>query len=150
MKISQKFPQFEKEKALIIVAGRLETDFHIAFGGEITKVASFKITKPRYSDREGFVARASGGKAVSGGPSYSIDKEKINSDFLKVFKEKIKPFSQNKKNGRVYLFAESHVVNEIQKFLPVNLKNKIKEVVRGNYSKNHLFDLLEIISAKRS
>lgn len=146
MKISQKLPQFEKEKALIIVASQMEADFYVAFGGEIAKTTSFKITKPRYSDREGFVARASGGKAVSGGPSYSIDKEKIRIDFLKAFREKIKPFSQDKKIGRVYLFAESYVVNEIQKFLPAGLKSKIKTVIRGNYSKNHPFDLLEVIS----
>lgn len=147
MKLPQKFPQFEDEKALIVVAGQMEADFYLLFNGEINKISSFKVEKPRYSDREGFVVRRAGGITIGGGPSYNVSKEKIKIEFSKEFKKAIKPLLSDKKISRIYLFAESYVVNEIKDLLS-SFSGQLKLIGRGNYLKTKPLDLLEKIFSK--
>ncbi|MFA6136394.1 MAG: hypothetical protein WC705_03520 [Candidatus Paceibacterota bacterium] len=148
MKIPQKLPQFEKEKYFVIVAGHQEADFYTVFEGNIDKKASFKFEKPKYSDKEGFTARATQGKSIGGGPALEISKEKITQDFLKEFKKIIRAFSNDKSIKKVVIFSSPYVISHIKDNLPVGLRDKVKKVISGNYSKTHPLKIVEMIFAR--
>ncbi|HOF50380.1 MAG TPA: hypothetical protein PLH22_01730 [Candidatus Colwellbacteria bacterium] len=146
MKISSKLPQFNKENALIIVAGVFEADFYLASAGEINKAAGFEFDKVKYENEKNIYLKAVPGTGVRGGLSYDNDYQKIAAkEFAKNFGE---VFDKNLKASNidgVYILAPDKVINQIPEMLPVPLKEKIKFSKEGHYLKAHPFEIIEIV-----
>jgi len=147
MKIPQEFPQFKEKKAVLIVTSNQEARFLLAENGVIEEFDSFEISKPHYSDREGFFMRRSGGKVLGSGSVYEQKKEKIKQDFFREFRKSIKkPFL--KKADLIYLFCPGYLSNEIKENMDNLLKDKIEGSFRGNYFTEHPLRFLELIKKK--
>lgn len=139
MKISKKLVQFEKNSTAIIVAGTLEADFYLAFKGEINKKATFAVKKSHYSDKENFGRR--GNVVFESGDKAGIMKKFLHQEFVKNFKVNLKSVTAAKS---AYLFAPDSVVGDLKKVLPQKWGKALK-TIKGNFGKQHVFELLEKI-----
>lgn len=147
MKITKKLHQFKDEKALIIITGAREADFHIASDGEIDKVDSFKLDKIHFSDNEGFFGRSgNGGKVASSGSVREPMKEEYRKEFLKELKSHIKELQSKNKITSVYLFTPDYLINISKESMTKEMQKKIKFTAKGNYYHEHPFKLIEKIS----
>ncbi len=145
MKISEKLPQFKKEKVLIIVTGNHVADFYYAKDKEIEKIESIEITTPHYSDREGFFKTSGRGEVYETGSVYEPQKQEERKKFLKKLKETANHILKNNKITQVYIYSPDYILNEVKQNLPQSLKKKVKDTFEGNYHKTHPFKLLEKI-----
>jgi len=144
MKISQKLHQFTDEKALIIITGAQEADFHIASDSEIDKIDSFKLEKIHFSDSEGFFGRSGGGGET--GVSGSIKeppKEEYRQKFLKELTAHLKDIEGKQEITGVYLFTPDYLINMVKDTMSKELQGKIKFTAKGNYYHEHPFELIK-------
>lgn len=148
MKISKKLPQFDREKALFVVAGKQEAKFYLVFRGGIKEIDSFKIEKPRYSDREGWFKRRARGFVMGSGAPLEPKKQKIIKDFLKELERRTKKIFSGDRFESVYLFSPHYLLARVKKALPGRARKKLKLTVDGEYYFQHPFLLLEKIAKK--
>ncbi len=146
MKISNKLPQFNEEKALFIVTGKQEAKFYIVHKGEINEIDSFEIEKPKYSDKEGWFKRRVRSFVMGSGAPLEPPKQKIIKDFLKKLKEKYKETSSHNNFEALYLFTPHYLLPSVKESLPGG--TKIKLTIDGEYYFQHPFKLLEKIKRK--
>jgi hypothetical protein len=147
MIISEKLLQFNK-RSLFVVAGRKKVYFYLAFNGKIDKIDSIEMEEPTYSDNEGFFMRLGRGKFFGSGSVLEENKIEIERKFLKEIKEKTELLSRKEEIEEVYLFASGYIENGLPQSLPDNIKNMISFSFRGNYVKEHPFDLIKKIQKK--
>ena len=144
MKIPSKFPQFEKENVLIVATGAQDADIYLASDGLMDKVISFRIPRRRYSDEEGFSVQKSG---VSGS-AREYPKEAAIQEFLKRLETELKTISQKEKISHVCLFSPDYMMKMVKSVFPVNLRDKVKISVDGNFSQHSPMELLEKLNLK--
>lgn len=152
MKISEKFPQFKDETALIIVTGWQAAAVYRASGGRIVQAGDLKIPNPKYSDREGFFVKPGGrGQNYGGGAgmAYERIKNKVKKDFLKSLASVIGSAAAKNKIDAVYIFSPSRMLKDVENVLPKPLRKSVRSVFGGNYVHHHPFDLLEKISGRK-
>jgi hypothetical protein len=145
MKIRDSLPQFNDDPVLIIVAGQEHAEFYRAHNGEILLFEKIESTKVRSSESpEKFETRTSG--MVISGADEEKSKEEIK-EFLKNFEKRITDVVKKTEARKIYLFSPAHTSKEIISRFPRLYVELITAHFDGNYSSNHLFDLLEMIQA---
>ncbi len=147
MIISEKLIQFNK-KSLFIVAGRRKSDFYLAFNGEINKIDSIETEGQTYSDNEGFFMRLGHGRFFGAGSVLEENKKEIERKFLKQIKEKTEDIFRKENIEEIYLFASGYIENSFPNYLNDNMRNSITFSFRGNYVKEHPFELIKKIENK--
>lgn len=145
MKISRELPQFEGEKAMVLVTGLQDAKIYVAADGEIEEVESFKTEKIRYSDREGHFETRKGGKVLGSGSVYENKDEENVRNFTKELEAKLVRF-RNESITKVFLFSPGYVISAIRRALPLSLIAKTEGVVKGNHLDAHPFDILRMIN----
>lgn len=152
MRISQNLPQFNKEKALIIVASEKDAEFYIATNGSIIEIKEFRISRPKYTESEkrfrAMVKNARSG-VVRTESIYEIAKEKVEANFLREFKKTIKQIISQYKIDSLYIFSSTYTIGDVLKNLPASAQWGKKFVRKGNFHKKHPFKLLEMIQAQK-
>ena len=145
MKIRDSLPQFNDNPVLIIVTGQEHAEFYRAHNGEIELFEKIESTKKRTSESpEKFETRTSGMVVI--GADEEKTKEEI-VEFLKNFEKRIPDIVKKSEAENLYLFSPSHTSKEITSRFPRAHAELISAHFDGNYSSNHLFDLLEMIQA---
>ncbi len=148
MKITRDLPQFQNQKALIVVTGLHEADFYIAKNGRIEKIGEFKLLYPHYSDKEGFFETAGHGRVLESGSVLETNKVEIRHRFLKEMDKILDDIIKRKGITDIYIFTPSTIKDELKKLLPKDDRKKIKHAFEGNFTKLHPFQLLSMIQAK--
>ncbi len=159
MQIPKQLPQFEQEKALLIVSGRLGMNFYLASKGKIKKLKSFRFPKPSkvYTDTEGFFVTRSGGGRRPGeritGAVLEPKKQRLRQELYRKFKKHLNELIKKEKINQLYLFVPDYLHTEMEGLLKDNLSNKMKKQIKltilGNYLKSQPLTLLRKIKAKR-
>lgn len=145
MKINQKFPQFSDERALIILAGGLATEFYVAGKGEIEKIDSFAVKLASYSDQEGFFMKSGYGKIFGSQSILRNLDQHADQKFKQDFRDKFKKITAKKKINSIYLISPSYRASDILQIMgKVNLR-KIKLVIYGELTGRHPVKILERI-----
>jgi len=148
MKISSELPQFEDQKSLLIVASRQDARFFIAHDGEIVKKGEIHIRTPRFSDESGKYAKRGGRGRFSGITQARASlKKNAEEELLNELVEKAGIIFDDDIE-KIYLFASPYVVNDIPKKMNKDMKNAIVKSIKGNYTKEHPFELLRMILDK--
>ncbi len=148
MKISQKLPQFENKKTLIVVASKQEGKFYLANQGTIKKLTYFKFSRPKYSDREGsFMTKGRTG-VYGRGSVYELKKERIRIELIKRLQNKLKKILKSEKIDSIYIACPNHLKNRIKTAFPSSAKRKIELFIPGDYYHFHPFDLLKKVKDK--
>ncbi|MDD5144843.1 MAG: hypothetical protein PHW72_01845 [Candidatus Pacebacteria bacterium] len=148
MEISQKLPQFLDLKSLLIVTGKQEMEFYIAFGGKIERVESLQIIKPRYSDKESLFGEVVGGGIFKTGSGQVPLKEKMLRNFAFQFRRISKQIPSKNDYSSVYLFSPKYISEVATQELPFSLRKKIRFIFDGDYYNVHPFKLLEMIKGE--
>ena len=148
MKISQELPNFDDEKALLVVTSKRVADFFVASKGVIKKLKSFEIPDTWVSGKEDFSERSGSGMVYGSGGLNESQKEKIRQKFLIELKKEIKQMIPKYKIESIYLFSPNYLINSIREALPNSAVKKIKGFLKGNYCSHHPFELLEKIKDK--
>lgn len=145
MLIEKHLPQFDKEKALLVVAGKKEAKLFVAKKGVLEELDLFILPKPKYTDREGFY-KSDAEKGMSG--SGSVYEPKKNYE-IKVFLHRLRDemkFARNEwKFTSIYLFSPGYLAKEIFAVLPSEFCDMVKFKLTGNFVKSHPFELLQKI-----
>jgi len=146
MKISSKLPQFERETALIAVAGTQEADFYVASNGVLNKVFHYKLEKTKYSDREDFAAR--GSIVFESGAKFENKKLMDRKNFILGFCSQVKTLATEKDITTIYLLAPSTILLDLEAGLGVSLKKKVKAHYLGNFHKKPISGVLQKLKRK--
>lgn len=141
MQIKQELPQFSKNSAIIISAGKQHAIIYLAKDSKISKLKEIRVKKDIYSDREGHFARKSSHVDISSGSVYEdVDKEKRLNEFIKKIEKEIKNKDEQQ---MVYCFCPAYLKNIFKSLLD---KYFIKvKLYLGNFTDKHPFILLEKI-----
>jgi hypothetical protein len=148
MKIPSQLPQFEDERALLVVATRQTAAIHAAHDGQLQTLARIDVPTPVYSDNEGFFTRSGNGMRMGSGSVRELKKEHIQQEFLKLFKPAITEAVTKTKADAIYLFVPAHRVNETIEAFPYRTKRLLARTVRGNFSHYSLPELLARIQER--
>lgn len=145
MKIKRELPQYEGESVLFVATGTRDGIIYLAGDGEVRKLKSFRVAKPKYSDKEGFTKNRRTGVS---GSARELDREDMQRDFLKEAVRQIRQASGSKKITDVILFAPPELKADLPSALPSGLKNKVVAVIPGNYHEHHPFELIRLAERK--
>lgn len=138
MKIAQQFPQFKKERALLIVTGTQEAEFYLAGDGSVEKIETFRIPRIRYSDKEGLAVRT-GKTGVTGGGSHST-KEQYRQAFAAKFKASAKDVIA--RTTPTHIMIVSPIIADIEQLLPTTAKKLVRVRLRKNLCERHAEEIL--------
>jgi dsDNA-binding SOS-regulon protein len=142
MKIKDSLPQFNENRALVVVTGQEHAIFYLASQGEINVIDKTKKKEER-SERADKLDTRTSGSVVSGS-----DEEKTRAEvrlFLKDFANMVPKILKKTKADSLYLFSPAYMGNEILTHLPKQNRLHLHGHFDGNYSHKHPFDLLEMI-----
>lgn len=142
MKISEKLPQFEKERTLLIVSGNEGAILYVAHKGEIEEASSFRVEPVRYSDKEGMTMRSGHGKVFARGSSLQEPKEKIRKEFFLELEARLSAMLDKGIESCV-LLAPRHTAPDIASHLPQFFKERLTKTLEGNFVSHHPFNILE-------
>lgn len=115
MKISDKLPQFIQKKTLFIIAGLQACRFYFGNNGEITEIGSFEISKPEYTDREGWFKKQKGGQLLGSGSVYEPKDLYVKDKFVHRVCAMAEKFITERNIKSIYLFSPAKTISEIQK-----------------------------------
>lgn len=153
MKIQNGLPHFEDTNAFLIVASTAHAKFYKASDGQMSKIESFRVGKPQFSDEKSYFANPS--KSPSGrifkqavGQGNQLVKRDTLQRFEKRFKEYVKKIDTKNKFDEVYIFTPEYFINEVQKLLPATVKKKEVMIFKGNFGRARSFDLLKKIGSR--
>lgn len=138
MNIAQQFPQFKKERALLILTGTQEAEFYLAGDGVMEKIEMFRIPRIRYSGNEGLSVRT-GKTGVTGGGSKST-KGQYQQEFEAKFKVAVKDVIARTKPTHISII--SPIVGEIEQMLPVASKRTVHMRLKKNLCERHPEEIL--------
>ena len=141
MKIAQQFPQFKKERVLLVVTGTQEAEFYLAGDGAIEKIETFRIPRIRYSGNEGLSVRT-GKTGVTGGGSKST-KGQYQQEFAAKFKDTAKGVIARVMPTQIVII--SPITGEIEQMLPVASKKAVTMRLKKNLCERHPEEILEHI-----
>lgn len=139
MKIAQQFPQFKKERALMILTGTQEAEFYLAGDGSMEKVEMFRIPRIKYSDKEGLSVRT-GKTGVTGGGSGSV-KEQYQQEFTAKFKGTAKDVITRVMPTQIMIV--SPIIGEVEQLLPATAKKLVVMQLKKNLCERHMEEILE-------
>lgn len=146
MRIKRHLPQFHDRTALLVVAGRKAADVYIASSGKLDRVEHIKEERPAYEDNEGFswttAIRPTGARyrMSSGAQREPLDDHR-GKKFLHELARLLWRQEQRRSVDEVYLFTPKP--HELLGVLHPDLRKKVREVVKGDFAKEHPFMLLE-------
>lgn len=148
MKISISLPQFQNRRALLIVTGDWSAKFFLAGSGTITKLTSFVLRKPSYSDREGFFGHGLRGSPGSGaGSAYEAPHIYMQQEFKKSFASALRDVKADHEFEDIYLFAPETKTPALLDSLDQHDRKKVRQAFSGNFFKLAPGKLLEKIAA---
>lgn len=150
MKISKLLPQFENEKALLVVLSSQSGVFYLGQNYELSKIGSFTVPKPHYSDKEGRYAQRSRGKTISVGAVRELDKVGHNKEVLRELVATIKKLKQSHDINQTYLYAPPYLMRQIKTSLKKIISDSYTMSFTGNYYDFHPTDLLQMINKRQN
>lgn len=148
MKISKDLPQFKKEKALIVVAGKQEGKFYYASEGVIEELASFDFEKPKYSDKEGHFTERGERGIYKQGAVREPKKERIITELINKLEKDLNKILAKNEIDNIYLSCPDYLKERIKDAFSPSAEKKIKTTFLGNYCNLHPLDLLERMKGK--
>lgn len=141
MKIAQQFPQFKKERVVLIVTGTQEAEFYLAGDGSMEKVEMFRIPRIRYSGNEGLAVRT-GKTGVTGGGSKST-KEQYQKEFAAKFKATAKDVITRTVPTQIAII--SPIMGEVEQMMPPAARKAVVMRLKKNLCERHPEEILEHI-----
>lgn len=143
MLIEKNLPQFNNEKALLVVASEHIVKFYLAANGKIEDIDSFELSNPQYTDREGFFE-----SSLFSGSAYEAKKDYTKKKLYHQLIEKMKEAQNKFFFQSFFLFSPDSSVRGICEELPNEFSKILKFILVGNYVSEHPFKLLKRIKAK--
>lgn len=150
MEISNKLPQFDHKKTLIIVAGKQAADIHLAYQGELKTLKEIQVEKPEYSDREGHFERHSKGQDLGSGSPVKERDKKAMQDFRNELQTTLKKLKEDIAIEQIIFMRPSQHKKDLKKKLPTYITDAIDLEIDGNFVGDHPKKILERIDNKTS
>lgn len=145
MYISKNLDQFENLRVLIIVLSSKDAKFYIASNSIIDELEVFQLKEPEYSKDWTVRGGSSKKKGSSINSSYGSRKKSLLTDFLHEFSEHLSSVISKNVISQAFIFCPSYMDRRVRNVLPETFKKNLVKIYRGNYVKQHPFDLLEMI-----
>jgi len=151
MKITRDLPQFNNERALIIVASEKDGQFYFVSDGNIDEIMEYKLPRLEYAESKKIfrpLVGSRGSGVIRTGSLRETAKEKNEEIFLREFGITVKKIIADYGVNSFYVFSSMYTIGDVFKKMPLRLRKEIKMIKQGNYHKKHQFELLKIIQKK--
>jgi len=145
MIIEKNLPQFNQEKAILIVAGDQTAKIFFAYKSELKELEQIVIPTQSYSDREGSFGRKIKGDAIGPGAVYEKSKNEVQNKFTKQLAGLIDELYKKIKFDSVYLFSPDYMNKEIYSVFSKKISSLVKIKLKGNFVDRHPFILLRML-----
>lgn len=148
MKITTELEQFNHDTSLVIVTSNQDMRMYLAHNGHIDRILSLKITKPAYSDHEGFYKKRGndGRDGVRSGSVLRPVERAIRLEFKRELKNRLKDIVKKYQVSRIILFAPKRNQRETTDLISKNLQQRITTIISGNYFDETPFELIKKIT----
>lgn len=147
MKISNKFPQFERFPALLITSGEYEARFYVAFQGKLEQKEILKMPpRENAKEKQGFVGHKSGMQSLSATGHRENYIEQLKSKFYSNMHSIIHNILSEMKMDEIYIFAPKFVIGKILSSLNENERKKVRMQFYKEYTKQSPLLLLKIFN----
>jgi hypothetical protein len=145
MKITKNLPHFSNP-TLVLVSGKQEAFLYFAYKDKITKKDNVKVKNVKFSDHEDFyISRGKESEMLRLGYTNEYDDTLLREEMFKELNKAIDEFSDDYKFEQIIIFCPQYIIKEFIDSLPKKYSDKITKKVRGNYTKQHIFELLELL-----
>lgn len=148
MDIQKQLPHFYDENVLLVVTGSVEYKIFQAGDGKINEIAEFNSKSDMAFDEEKVESTRSGGGQVFGvgaaDKSNQMHKE-LEGNFTHHLKAQLTRLAAGQTFDKLFLFCPPQVLASVEDIVPADLKKSLVLAVKGNYTKQHPFDLLTFI-----
>lgn len=131
---------------MLVLAGEKAAKFYLAKSGMLEELEAILVLNPKYSDREGYFERRSGGNFTSGGSSYEINKQHQHANFIHALSDRLDEFRKIFNFDKIYLFAPRFMLKEIIHALPKEISKMVVWQGAGNYLDKHPFELIQRVA----
>lgn len=145
MRITNDLPQFSAYPVLLLVSSSHDTHVYFAHQGVIQRISSLHVTKPAYSDKEGFFAeRSRTGGVIRSGNVLRDTKKDVMVEFKRVAHEHIIPVLDQYQGSSVYLFTVPEREALFKKIFSQLAPRQVhvRAIFHGNFIHTHPFELL--------
>lgn len=139
-------PQFEQERALIVVSAKERGLVYVAHQGEITELAHVEEHPPSYSDDEGFFF--SGNPAhPSGGYPKEANNEHDFKQYINAIEAELSKAIAHQKPDVIYIFEPAHLAGKVKEHIKNPNHIPVHLVKTGNHLDAHPHVIIEFIAA---
>jgi len=147
IQISSKYPQFDTrgERVLFIAASKQHCEVYKVGKGNITKTYEFHVEKPTHLERDSQFGNR--GVGVGSASIQDMRDDEIKRLFERELKKIVKELSQKYNPTQIYLYATPKTVSTVKGALPKDWQVAIKKTIRGNFTNEHPFVLLDKLIA---
>lgn len=129
-----------------MVTGEQDAVFFLVCDGSITRIASFRIEKPTFTDREGHIERRARGAIIASGAVREIRHEDIRIPFLRLFRESLRHVDRPTPYDAVYVFTPKQLKHMVTNALPTRIRKRLARVILGNHVAEHPLHLIAMIA----
>jgi hypothetical protein len=147
MHIPDGLKRFKGESVLLIISGTQHAHVYHAHGSELESLQEIEVENPEYSDHEGFFGRRSTTGSESSmygtGAVYESTDESTQEEFVQKLDNYLNHLQHDIPFDSVILFVPSHFEPYLTEHLPAGIRQNIKQVIQGNYVKQHPTDWLK-------
>jgi len=151
MRIPNQYPQFSKERAMLVVASRTALVCYEAAEGMVTEKLRLSVPEPHYSDREGFFERRSYGRVLGHGSVLEWrNQQQLKQEILRQFETTLRQMAYMEGHyDTVYLFAPDYRARAYRRRLPGAWRKRLTQLFYGNFVAESPMLLLERIAERR-
>lgn len=145
MKISNKFPQFERFPALFITSGEYEAHFYLASKGEMKLERTLKLSpRENAKEKQAFEGQRVGDRMLSSFTNRGRYVEDLKRKFSRQAHEVIHDVLAKERLEEIYIFAPKYVARRIMDGLDKQEQKKVRMQFYKEYTKENPIKLIEI------
>jgi len=125
MKLPKELPK-QSERTLIFVSDSTRAKWYLADERDMKKMGSFLKPKPEYTDREGDFSDSMGNRH-SRAPKMDVLAVHEERMFCKEVIKQLENALRSTKAQRIIVAMPAAIKKQVERLLPANIKNKIKQ-----------------------
>lgn len=145
MQISDKYPQFLAETAIVAVVGKEHGVIYRIKDGMMEQLSELENKPPHLSDDEGFFFRAAHGHSLGSGAPKELNEDEYLRRFEKAISAELDELIRQEQPQVLYIFEPEYVKGKIVEHMQKHPQLVIHNVRHGNYVQEHPETLLEHI-----
>jgi hypothetical protein len=133
MKIPKQLPQFNNEKAFIVVSAKEKGIVYVAHNGTLELIAEVEEHPETYSDKEGFFLQSGPNSVYGSGAPLEVNEEHNIKRFVHAIANELNTLISAQNPHVVYLFYPEYLKGYIEKIIKNPKRTPTCVIAYGNF-----------------